>query len=98
SQNLFIAPYCCISFGSRAPLAEMIVWAKHAGKEAVLPEVPRAPVARVVVLRISPTHPPEQNAQRVFRRRHCDQVDMIAHQAISQDPYASIREVLLHQP
>lgn len=46
--------------------------------------------------KLAPVNPPEQNGQRVFPRRHCDLVDMIAHQAISQNPYTSIRKILLH--
>ena len=42
-------------------------------------------------------NPPEQDAQRVFAGRHCNQMNVIAHQAISENPDSSFSEVLLYQ-
>jgi len=57
-----------------------------AGEEAILPEVPGSPASGVEVLRIPSMYPPEQDCQRIFMAWDRYQVDVIAHDAPSQQP------------
>src|ERR1017187_7053100 len=52
-----------IHIGQRRPKA---ILSQNAREKAVLPQVARPPRVRVVVLRVSPVHAPQQNRQRVF--------------------------------
>src|SRR6185312_6435152 len=59
---------------------------------------PERPERALVVLRVPPMNAPRQNAQGIFARWDCDQMDMIAHQTVAQDAYSRIIKVLLHEP
>src|SRR5258708_37555236 len=56
------------------------------------------PSACVVVLRITPMHPAQHDAQRILSRRKGYQMDMVGHQAPSQQLNAGIAEIFPDQP
>jgi hypothetical protein len=68
---------------------------EHAGEESVLPQMTRAPGARIVVLRIPPVYPAQQDAKRVLLRRHGNQVHMVAHQAVAKYADSGVTEIFL---
>ena len=66
---------------------------QRAGEIPVLPQVPAPPVARIVILRVPPVDPAQQDGKRVLPLRHHHQVDVIGHQTPAQHPRARVGEV-----
>ncbi len=59
----------------------------RAGMEATLPQMPRAAMQMVDALREDEVCSTDREMQRVFPRRHGDEVDMVGHQAVAKHPH-----------
>lgn len=75
----------------------MMTLAQKAGKVPLLPQVTAPMPPGIQVLRIAPMNSPEQHRQRIRPLRHHHQVDMIGHQAVSQNAAFRVGELFPHQ-
>src|SRR5579872_2171731 len=71
---------------------------QHAPEESILPEVPRPPRPRIVILRVAAMDPAQEQAERRFPLRNRNQMNVIRHQTPSENGRLGLGHVFQHQP
>ena len=59
---------------------------EHAGEKTILPEVAGPGTPDVIVLRVAAVNAAQQYRQGVLALRHGDEVNVVGHEAICQEP------------
>jgi hypothetical protein len=85
-----------IAFHVRPSLPKMM-GADQTAEEAILPQMARASCAGVVILGVTSVDAAQEDGQGVVALRHGDQVDVVGHEAPSQQTHLRVGEVLAQE-